>query len=103
MKPIFQLNHRYHLIGPAARTNDVSRKTDCNHQTAALDDFDDGCVGAGKPPFHAIGQDYFVREAHHNFATEAVVFSLLAVTTALPLVNAASAVVGLLHSSGGLL
>jgi hypothetical protein len=103
MKPIFQLNHRYHLIRPAARTSDVSRKTDCNHRTAALDDFDDGCAGAGKPPFYAIGQDYFVREANHHFATEAVVFFLLATTTVLPLMNAASAVVGLLHSSEGLL
>jgi hypothetical protein len=54
-----------------------------------------------KPPFHALSRDYFTREAHHHFASEAVAFSLLMFTSILPLVNGASAVMGLLRSTGG--
>jgi hypothetical protein len=54
-----------------------------------------------KPPFRAIGQDYFARETHHDWASEAMVFCLLMFTSILPLINGASAVVGLLRSSGG--
>jgi hypothetical protein len=53
-----------------------------------------------KPPFHALSRDYFTREAHHHFASEAVTFSLLMMTTVLPLVNGAIAVVELIRSSG---
>jgi hypothetical protein len=101
MKPIFRINHRYRLITLAARTSHVSRKTDYNYPTATLDDVDGGCVGDCKPPFRAIGQDYFASEAHHDFASEAVVFCLLMLTTILPLLNGASAVVGLLRWTGG--
>jgi hypothetical protein len=54
-----------------------------------------------KPPFHALSRDYFTREAHHHFASEAVAFCLLMFTSILPLMNGASAVVGLLRSTGG--
>jgi hypothetical protein len=54
-----------------------------------------------KPPFHALSRDYFTREAHHHFASEALAFCLLTVTSILPLVNGASAVAGLLRSTGG--
>jgi hypothetical protein len=54
----------------------------------------DGC----QPPFRAISEDYFARELQHDFASEAVVFCLLALTTILPLINGASAVVGILST-----
>jgi hypothetical protein len=54
-----------------------------------------------KPPFHALSRDYFMREAHHHFVSEAVVFCLLMFTSILPLVNGARAVAGLLRSAGG--
>jgi len=101
MKPIFRINHRYRLITLAARTGQVSRKTDYNYPTATLDDVDGGCVGDCKPPFRTIYQDYFAREAHHDFASEAVVFCLLMLTTILPLLNGASAVTDLIRSTGG--
>ena len=54
-----------------------------------------------KPPFRALSRDYFTREMHHHFASEAVTFSLLMMTSVLPLVNGAIAVIELLRSSGG--
>jgi hypothetical protein len=100
MKPIFQIDHRYRLIGLAASTSHASRKTDYNYQAATLDDVDGGFVGNYKPPFRAIGRDYFASEAHYDWASEALVFCLLMLTTIPPLVNGASAVAGLLRSTG---
>jgi hypothetical protein len=54
-----------------------------------------------KPPFHVLSRDYFTREAHHYFTSEAVIFSLLMMTTVLPLVNGAIAIVELVRSNGG--
>jgi hypothetical protein len=54
-----------------------------------------------KPPFHALSRDYFTREAHQHFATEAAAFFLLMVTTLLPLFNGANAVVELIRSTRG--
>ena len=101
MKPIFQINHRYGLIALAARTCRVSPKTDYNYQAATLGDVGAGRAGDCKPPFHAISRDYFKREAHLHFASEAVAFCLLMMTIVLPLLNGASAVIGLLLSIGG--
>ena len=98
MKPISQAN-RYLSAGPPARTVHALRKTDYNYQAATLDDVDGGYVGKCKPEFRAISREYFAREAHHDFASEAVVFCVLMLTTGLPLLNGVSAVVGLLHSS----
>jgi hypothetical protein len=100
MKPIFQIDHRYRLIGLAASTSHASKKTDYNYQAETLDDVAGGCVGNYKPPFRAIGRDYFAREAHYDRASEALVFCLLMLTTIPPLVNGASAVAGLLRSTG---
>jgi hypothetical protein len=72
-----------------------------NYHAATLDGVDGGCVRNYKREFRAIGRDYFAREAHHEFASEAVVFCLLMITIGLPLLDGASAVVGLLRFSGG--
>jgi hypothetical protein len=103
MKPISQINHRYHSIRFAAPKSGVSRKIDYDYQAAAFDDVDGGCLGNCKPPFCAIGRDYFAREAHFDWASEALVFFLLMLATIPPLVNGASAVAGLLRSTGGAL
>jgi hypothetical protein len=66
-----------------------------NHRSASV------CAGACKTSFRAIGRDYFAREAHQHFATEAAAFFLLMMTTALPLFNGANAVVELIRSTGG--
>jgi hypothetical protein len=100
MKPIFKIDHRYRPIGLAASTSHASRKTDYHYRAATLDDVDGGCVGDYKPPFRAISRDYFAREAHYDWASEALVFCLLMLTSIPPLVNGASAVAGLLRSTG---
>ena len=97
MKPIFQVNR--HLF--ATRTSRVSSKTDYDYQAATPDDVDGGFVGSCKPAFHAIGRDYFAREAHHDLASETMVFCLLMLATIVPLLNGADAVIGLLRSTGG--
>ncbi len=93
---MFQINQRYRLIRPAAYTSRVSPKTNYNYQPAMFDDvcgrWADGC----KLPFRAISEDYFARELPHDLASEAVAFGLLALTTIPPLMNAASAIVGIL-------
>ena len=100
MKPMFQINHRYGSGAHTARMSRSSPKTDFDYQAATLEDVRGRRVGDCKPPFHALSRDYFTREAHHDFASEAVVFSLLMMTTVLPLLNGASAVVELIRSTG---
>ena len=100
MKPIFQINHRYGSISLTARTSGVAPKTDFNYQATTPDDVRGRRVGDCKPPFHALSRDYFTREAHLHFATEAAAFFLLMMTTVLPLFNGASAVVELIRSTG---
>jgi len=77
-----------------------SPKTDFHYQAATLNDIRGQPVEDGKPPFHALSRDYFTREAHLHFATEAAAFFLLMMTTVLPLFNGASAVVELIRLSG---
>jgi hypothetical protein len=99
MKPIFQIDHRYGSSAHTALMSRRSSKTDFDYQAATLDDIRGRPVEDCKPPFHALSRDYFTREAHQDFASEAVVFCLLMMTAALPLLNGAKAVVKLMGSS----
>ena len=54
-----------------------------------------------EPLFHRISQDYLTREAPQHFACEAVVFWVIMMAAAPPLLNAANAVLELIRSSGG--
>jgi hypothetical protein len=101
MKPIFQINHRYGSSAHTARMSRRSPKTDFDYQAATLDDIRGRRVEDCKPPFHALSRDYFTREAHQHFATEATAFFLLMMTNVLPLFNGANAVVELIRSTGG--
>jgi hypothetical protein len=101
MKPIFQINNRYGSSAHTARMSRRSPKTDFDYQAATLDDIRGRPVGDCKPPFHALSQDYFAREAHLHFATEAAAFFLLMMTTVLPLFNGANAVMELIRSTRG--
>ena len=84
-----------------ARTSGVAPKTDFNYQATTLEDVRGRRVEDCKLPFHALSRDYFTREAHQHFATEAAAFFLLMMTTVLPLFNGANAVVKLIRSTGG--
>ncbi len=101
MKPIFQINHRHGSSAHTARMRRRSPKTDFHYQAPTLDDIRGRPVEDCKPPFYALSRDYFAREAHLHFATEATAFFLLMMTTVLPLFNGANAVVELIRSTGG--
>jgi hypothetical protein len=100
MKPIFPISHRSASVFVVRRKKRVCLKTDSNFCAASVDAgsrYADAC----KTSFHAIGRDYFAREAHQHFATEAAAFFLLMMTTVLPLFNGANAVLELIRSTGG--
>jgi hypothetical protein len=99
LKPIFQIN-RYGSSLDAVRKSRGCLKTGYNYQAATLDGVSSGRARNGKPSFHTISQDYFAREAHHHFISEAVIFCLLAMVTILPLLNAVSEIVWLIRSGG---
>ena len=74
--------------------------TDYNFQAA-------GCADLGRcerrfansPSFRGISGDYFAREARHNFRAEAVVFAVIVITSALPILNSATALLHFLQST----
>jgi hypothetical protein len=51
--------------------------------------------------FHRISQDYLTKEAPQHFACEAVVFWVIMMGAAAPLLHAANAVLELIRSSRG--
>ncbi len=58
-------------------------------------------VRSRKPLFHRINQDYLIKEAPQHFACEAVMFWVIMMAAATPLLNAANAALELIRSSGG--
>jgi hypothetical protein len=100
MRPIFPISHRSASVFVVPRKRRVFPKTDSNYRPARAD-AGSRCAGACKTSFRAIARDYFAREAHRHFATEAAAFFLLMMTTVLPLFDGANAVVGLIRWTGG--
>jgi hypothetical protein len=68
---------------------------DCNYRPMTLDAYRGRCVTTGTPRFRNISAQYFQNEARHEFVVEAVCFAVVIITTAVPLVSAANAVVEL--------
>jgi hypothetical protein len=58
-------------------------------------------IRSREPLFHRISQDYLTKEAPQYFACEALVFWVIIMAAAPPLLNAANAVLELIRSSGG--
>ena len=54
-----------------------------------------------EPSFYWISHNYFTNEAPRHFACEAVLFWMIIMAAALPLLNGANAVLELVRSSGG--
>ena len=82
---------------PTPTTNQNSRQfplVDYHYHTATWGRLSGRCVKAPKS-FHDISRDYFDVEANHDFLSEAAVFATLIVTTAVPIVAGASAVLQL--------
>jgi len=61
---------------PTETLSTAQRGMDFEYQAATLDDIRGRPVEDCKPPFHALSRDYFTREAHQHFATEAAAFFL---------------------------
>jgi hypothetical protein len=68
---------------------------DCNYRPMTLDGYRARCVRTRPPHFQNISGEYFQNEARHDFVVEAVCFALVIITSAVPLVSAANAVVEL--------
>src|SRR5471030_2358401 len=65
-------------------------KTDYSYQCATLNDFD-SCCGKDSVSFRAISVDYFKSEACQDFVSEAVFFSLIVLTAAVPIISTVNA------------
>ena len=89
MKPTIQITHR-----PARNDSFVPRRvgspaplTDYNFQ-ASTRDFTGHCGGEGVPSFRGISASYFEREARSHFRAEALVFGVIILTGAVPVIEA---------------
>ena len=76
-------------------------KTDFNYHNASLAGCGARCGATFRAPsFRDISRDYLNREARNNFLTETALFATIMITVALPLLNGARAVAGLIRSLG---
>jgi hypothetical protein len=75
------------------RNNTTFPLTDCNYYSVTLSDYRGRCVKPLAQPFRNISCQYFKREARRDFVGEAVLFAILVITAAVPLVSGASAVI----------
>jgi len=98
MKPTLQLtrNDRHDSIARASRPG--FPKTDYHFQSSSLTNAGGRCFGSRQPSFRAISQDYFKYEAPRNFVREAALFSVIVLTTAVPLISTAYALVHLMRA-----
>ena len=87
MKPTLQFIEANHRRGESQRPRKASGfpVTDCNFHVSAAD-FGHGHDKGGRS-FHGISRDYFKREARTHFAVEAVIFGLIVLTAAVPVVE----------------
>jgi hypothetical protein len=104
MKPTIQFNEksRRDFSDRESRKGSALPKTDYSFQAASVTNGGGRCFASCRPSFRAISQDYFKNEARRSFASEAALFSVIAMTAALPILNSASALVHLVRSIGTL-
>jgi len=65
---------------------------ECNYHSATLSGYRGHCAKPLAPSFRNISRQYFQNEARHDFVGEAILFAMLVVAAAVPLVSAAYAV-----------
>jgi len=65
---------------------------DCNYHSVTLSGYRSHCAKPLPPSFRSISRQYFQNEARHDFVGEAVLFAVLTITAAVPLVSGAYAV-----------
>jgi hypothetical protein len=76
--------------------------TDCNYYSVTLSGHCGRCVKPVVQSFRNISRQYFQKEARHDFVGEAILFAMLMITAAVPLVSAAYAVTELCRAFGQL-
>ncbi len=74
--------------------------TDCNYYSVTLTGYHGQCAKPLAPSFRNISRQYFQHEARHDFIGEAILFAMLVITAAVPLVSAAYAVTELCRAFG---
>jgi len=75
---------------------------ECNYRSVTLSGYRSGCAKPIAPSFRNISRLYFQKEARHEFFGEAILFSILVVTAAVPMVSGAYAIVQLCRAFGAL-
>jgi hypothetical protein len=75
-------------------------KTDYNYHSAGVGDFDSRCAGKTSLSFRAISAEYFKSEARQDFVSEAVFFSLIILTAAIPIISSVNALADFVRAIG---
>jgi hypothetical protein len=75
---------------------------DCNYHSVTLSGYRSHCARPTASSFLNISRPYFQKEARLDFFGEAVLFSILVVTAAVPVVSGAYAVIQLYRAFGAL-
>jgi hypothetical protein len=75
---------------------------ECNYHSVTLSAYRGCCAKPAVPSFRNISRQYFQSEARHDFLGEAILFAMLSITAAVPLVSGVSAVLQLCRAFGAL-
>ena len=90
MKPSLQFIQisRRGEVRPSTRTGSSLPKTDYQFQASSIDfSRGGGRNGKGMPSFRGISANYFDSEARSHFAVEAVMFGIIVLTAAVPVIE----------------
>ncbi|MDQ6656279.1 MAG: hypothetical protein M3Y80_10755 [Verrucomicrobiota bacterium] len=83
--PTTQISNRRDSFA-ARQMRSISSKTDCCFQASAPD-FSGSNGSEGRPKFRRLSEAYFEEEAHGHFKAEALVFGVIALTAAVPVIE----------------
>jgi len=75
--------------------------TDCNYHSVALGGYKSNCARTGAPSFLNISRDYFKSEAGPSFVAEALVFAMIVLIAALPVIQTVYALAHFIRATGG--
>lgn len=104
MKPTNQFDEKSSrdLSDRESRKGSASPKTDYSFHAASVTNGGGRCFGSRRPSFRSISQDYFKNEAPHSFAGEAALFTVIVITSAVPIISSVNALFHLVRSVGTL-
>jgi hypothetical protein len=74
----------------------------CNYHSVTLSGYHGRCAKSAAPSFRNISRQYFQKEARHDFLGEAILFAMLVITAAVPMVSGAYAINQLCRVFGAL-